>query len=122
MLSFTLVFFFFRVFCYDYVKNRKRKKKQSTHMIHIICALKIKEMQTNVYCISASTKVNLHQQLSHERYKFTFGNNRKSSLKKKKISNRKTTRTFSVGCKIRREISFSSKQTKYSELTRFLVF
>lgn len=77
-------FLFLLSFLLRLCEKSKEKKKQSTHIIHIICALKIKEMQTNVYCISASTKVNLHQQLSHERYKFTFGNNRKSSLKRKR--------------------------------------
>lgn len=122
MLSFTLVFFFFWVFCYDYVKNRKRKKKQSTHIIHIICALKIKEMQTNVYCISASTKVNLHQQLSHERYKFTFGNNRKSSLKKRKYQTEKQRAHFQLVVKSEEKFFFlPNKQNTVNSLV-FLSF
>lgn len=121
MLSFTLVFFCFRVFCYDYVKNRKRKKTVHTHNSYNLCAKN--QRNANVYCISASTKVNLHQQLSHERYKFTFGNNRKSSLKRKrKYQTEKQRAHFQLVVKSEEKFFFSSKQTKYSELTRFLVF
>lgn len=115
-------FLFLLSFLLRLCEKSKENEKQSTYIIHINCALKIKEMQTNVYCISASTKVNLHQQLSHERYKFTFGNNRKSSLKKRKYQTEKQRAHFQLVVKSEEKFFFlANKQNTVNSLV-FLSF